>query len=39
MDAMVEVVDERGDGALEIDIVLPQGVVGVEEQGLARGLA
>ena len=28
---------KRGDGALEVDVVLPEGVVGVEEQGLARG--
>jgi hypothetical protein len=33
--AVVEVGDERGDGALEVDVVLPQRVVGVEEQGLA----
>ena len=34
MDAVVEVRDEGRDGALEIDVVLPQGVVGIEEQGL-----
>ena len=37
VDAVVEVGDEGGDGALEVDVVLPQGVVGVEEQGLAGG--
>jgi hypothetical protein len=34
VDAVVEVGDERGDGPLEVDVVLPEGVVGVEEQGL-----
>ena len=34
---MVEVGDERGDGALEVDVVLPESVVGVEEEGLAGG--
>ena len=39
VDAVVEVGDERGDGALEVDVVLPQRVVGVEEQGLVGGVA
>ena len=34
MDAVVEVGDEGGDGLLEVDVVLPQGIVCVEEQGL-----
>ena len=34
VDAVVEVGDERGDGALEVDVVFPEGVVGVEEEGL-----
>jgi len=33
---VVEVADERGDGALEIDVVFPQGIVGIDEQRLAR---
>lgn len=40
VDAVVEVGDEGGEGALEVDVVLPKGVVGVEEKGLgeaARG--
>ena len=37
--AVVEVGDKGRDGTLEINIVLPQRVVGVEEQGLARRLA
>jgi hypothetical protein len=40
---VIEVGDEAGDGALEVDVVLPEGVVGVDEQGLvgrsADGLA
>ena len=32
--AVVEVGDEAGDGALEVDIVFPEGVVGVNKQGL-----
>ena len=32
---VVEVADEGGDGALEVDVVFPQRVVGVDEQGLA----
>ena len=27
---------KRGDGALEIDVVLPKRVVGVDEEGLGR---
>jgi hypothetical protein len=34
VNAVVEVGDEAGDGALEVDVVLPEGVVGVDEQGL-----
>jgi hypothetical protein len=34
VDAVIEVGDEAGDGALEVDVVFPQGVVGVDEQGL-----
>ncbi len=33
---VIEQGDKRCDGPLEIDIVLPQGVVGVDEQGLGR---
>ena len=36
---MVEIGDERGDGALEVDVVLPQGVVCVDEQRLVGRLA
>jgi len=32
---VVQVADERGDGALEVDVVFPQRIVGVNEQGLA----
>jgi hypothetical protein len=34
MDAVVEVGDERGDGLLEVDIVLPERVIGVYKEGL-----
>ena len=34
VNAVVEVGDEGGDGLLEVDVVLPQGIVCVEEQGL-----
>lgn len=34
VDAVVEVGDEAGDRALEVDVVLPEGVVGVDEQSL-----
>jgi hypothetical protein len=37
--AVVKVGDERGDGLLEVDVVLPQRVVGVEEKGLSGRLA
>jgi hypothetical protein len=37
VDAMVEVRDETGDRTLEVNIVLPEGVVGVYEQGLTGG--
>jgi hypothetical protein len=33
---VVEVGDERGDGPLEVDIVLPKGVVCVEEESLGE---
>ena len=39
VDAVVEVGDERGDGTLEVDVVLPEGIIRVDEQGLAGGLA
>ena len=39
VNAMVEIGDETGDSPLEVDIVLPQGIVGVEEQCLRRGAA
>ena len=38
VDAMVEVRDEGRDGALEVNIVFPQRVVGVEEQGLVLAI-
>ena len=42
MDTVVEVGDEAGDGLLEVDVVLPERVIGVDEQGLmelaAQGL-
>jgi hypothetical protein len=42
VDAVIEIGDEAGDGALEVDVVFPEGVVGVDEQGLigrvAKGL-
>jgi hypothetical protein len=31
---VVEIGDEAGDGALEVDVVFPKSVVGVDEQGL-----
>ena len=34
VDAVIEVGDEGGNGALEVDVVLPEGVVSVEEQRL-----
>jgi hypothetical protein len=39
VDTVVEIGDERGDGPLEVDIVLPQGVVSVDEQRLIGGMA
>jgi hypothetical protein len=39
VDAVIEVGDEGGDGALEVDVVLPEGVIGVDEEGLAVGAA
>jgi hypothetical protein len=43
VDVVIEVGDEAGDGALEVDVVFPEGVVGVDEQRLvgraAKGLA
>lgn len=35
VDAVVEITDEACDRALEVDVVLPEGVVGVDEQRLA----
>ena len=32
---MIEVADECGDGAFEVDVVFPEGVVGVDEERLA----
>jgi hypothetical protein len=34
VDAVVEVGDEGGDGTFEVDVVFPEGVVGVDEEGL-----
>ena len=39
VDAVVEVGDEAGDGALEVDVVFPERVVGVDEQGLIGRVA
>ena len=39
VDAVIEVGDEAGNGALEVDVVLPEGIVGVDEQGLVDGAA
>jgi hypothetical protein len=39
VDAVIEVGDEAGDGALEVDVVLPEGIVGVDEQGLLGSAA
>jgi hypothetical protein len=38
-DAVIQVGDEAGDGSLEVDVVLPERVVGVDEQGLIGGAA
>jgi hypothetical protein len=38
VNAMVEIGDETGYGTLEVDVVLPKGVVGVDEQGLVGKL-
>ena len=35
VDAVVEVGDETGDGTLEVDVVFPEGIVSVDEQGLS----
>ena len=32
---VVEIADEGGDGALEVDVVLPQRIVGIDQQRLA----
>ena len=37
VDAVVEVGDKAGDRTLEVDVVLPQGVIGVDEQSLVSG--
>ena len=34
---MIQKRDEAGDGALEVDVVLPERVVGVDEEGLGDG--
>jgi hypothetical protein len=39
VDTVVEVGDEAGDGPLEVDVVLPEGVIGVDEEGLVGGTA
>jgi len=39
VDAVVEVGDEGGDGALEVDVILPERVVGVDEQRLVGRMA
>ena len=33
---MVQIGDKAGDRTLEVDVVLPEGIVGVDEQGLIR---
>ena len=33
---MVQKRDEAGDGALEVDVVFPERVVGVDEEGLRK---
>ena len=38
VDAVIEVGDEAGDRSLEVDVVLPERVVGVDEQGLIDGV-
>jgi hypothetical protein len=35
VDPMIEVGDEGGDGAFKVNVVLPERVVGVDEEGLA----
>jgi hypothetical protein len=35
--AMIEKTDEGGNGALEVDVVFPEGVVGIDQEGLAGG--
>jgi hypothetical protein len=39
VDAVIEVGDEAGDGVLEVDVVLPEGIIGVDEQSLVGGAA
>ena len=39
MDPVVEVGDEGGDGPFEVDVVLPKGIVGVDQQGLIGKVA
>ncbi len=39
VDAMVEVGDEAGDRPFEVDVVLPEGVVGVDQQSLVSEAA
>ena len=39
VDGVIEVGDKGGDGALKVDVVFPEGVIGVEEEGLVRWAA
>ena len=39
VDAVIEVRDETGDGTLEVDVVFPESIVGVDEQGLICNVA
>lgn len=39
VDTMIEIGDERSDGPLKVDVVLPERVVCVDEQRLIRGVA
>jgi hypothetical protein len=39
VDAMIEVGDETGNRTFEVDVVLPESVVGVDEEGLVGGAA
>lgn len=37
VDAVVEVGDKAGNGPLKVDVVLPESIVGVNEQSLVGG--